>query len=50
MGCGVPPGVRLSNFEDMRETGRKQGGLSRGTVSEVLVPRIEPPFFWLSDI
>ena len=32
----------MSSLEDMLEKGMKQGGLSRVTVGEGLVPHIEP--------
>ena len=47
----VPPSVVwLSDLEDMWNKGMKQGGLSRVTVSEGLVPHIEPSCFWLTEI
>ena len=45
----LPSAVRLRNLEDMRTKEVKQGGISRVTVSEGLVPHIEPPFSWLTD-
>ena len=51
IGCGVSPcEVALSNFEDTRKKGIKEGSLSRISFSEGLVPSIESSLLRLANV
>ena len=46
----LPCEVKLSDVENMRKKGMEKRNLSRITVSEGLIPRVESSFLWLASI